>query len=320
MIGEFDLIRRYFCAHDKEAHVDLGIGDDCALMHFNVHEQLAITTDTMNEGIHFFKGTDPYLLGYKSLLVNLSDLAAMGAQPCAFTLSITLPESDEYFLAEFSRGLFELASEQRVALIGGNTSKGALSITITAFGITCGKTLLRSKAQVGDGIYVTGSLGGPALYVEAGYDRIQLDKSLLRELCYKSMHMPCRCNFAHKLVQKELSYCALDISDGLTGDLKHILDASHVGADLNLEKLPLAKELYAYVQDPLHQVTLAASGGGDYELLFTVPANKEDALLECAREENINVTKIGMITCHDKLRILYNGEIFAPSLNSFEHF
>lgn len=320
MIGEFDLIKKYFSACDQEAHVELGIGDDCALMRFKPQERVAITTDTMNEGVHFFKGTAPYLLGYKALLVNLSDLAAMGACPCAFTLSVNMPQADEGFLAQFSRGLFELAKQEHVALIGGNTSSGPLSVSITAFGILGENALLRSGAKPGDGIYVTGSLGLSALYVEAGYGRIKVDKSKLSELCYKSMHPECRCALAEDLAKLGLSHCALDISDGVTGDLGHILEQSGVGADLQLEKLPLASELDFAVSDPMQRIRLAASGGGDYELLFTVPCGKSAEFELFKQRSSVPITRIGTITDHGKLRILYNDKIFTPSMKSFEHF
>lgn len=320
MIGEFDLIKKYFSGHDKGKNVELGIGDDCALMSFGRDESLAITTDTQNEGIHFFKGTDPYLLGYKSLLVNLSDLAAMGAQPRAFTLSLTLPDSNEEFLTKYARGLFELAKGEHVALIGGNTTKGPLSFTISAYGILRWGALERSNAKVGDGIYVTGTLGLPGLYVEAGYGRIPLDKSVLSSLCYKSMHIECRCAFARDLAERELSSCAIDISDGLVGDLMHILKLSGVGADLQLDKLPLPQELYDYVADPVERYKLAAWGGGDYELLFTVPSDLEEDAQEYFEECGDQVTRIGTITDSGQLRVMFNDKIFAPAMKSFEHF
>lgn len=320
MPGEFDLIRKYFSGHDDGSRIELGIGDDCALLKLRRDESLAITTDTLNEGIHFFKDTDPYLLGYRSLLVNLSDLAAMGADPKAFTLSLSLPEATDSFLKPFAKGLFELADEEGCSLIGGNTSKGSLSITISAYGVSCTDTLRRSGAKSGDGIYVTGFLGLCALYVEACYGRLKIDKSLLSSLCYKSMHQQCRCAFAKELCDLGYSHCAIDISDGIVGDLGHILECSNVGADLWLDKLPLAKELHTLVNDEQKRLELAAFGGCDYELLFTLPAETEDDVMDLCEEHDVPVTKVGIITSSQELRLFNHGKIVRPAAKPFEHF
>lgn len=320
MPREFDLIYKYFAGHDHGSRVELGIGDDCALLKLRRDESLAITTDTLNEGIHFFKDTDPYLLGYRALLVNLSDLAAMGADPKAFTLSLSLPEARDDFLEPFAKGLFELADEEQCALIGGNTSKGPLSITVSAYGVTAADVLRRSGAKSGDGIYVTGSLGLCALYVEAGYGRLKLDKSLLSSLCYKSMHQQCRCAFAKELCDLEYSGCAIDISDGIVGDLGHILECSKAGADLWLDKLPLAQELNTLVDDEQKRLELAAFGGCDYELLFTSSSANEEEVMALSEELNVPVTKVGIITSSQELRLFNHGKIVRPAAKPFEHF
>lgn len=321
MEGEFSLIKRYFSGHDDAAGVSLGIGDDCALLKVPQGMELTVTTDTLNEGIHFFPGLDPYLLGYKSLIVNLSDLAAMGAKPWCFTLSITLPESSERFLASFAQGLFEAASAAGIALVGGNTSKGPLSVTIGAYGLLPeGRALRRDTAKSGDGIYVTGSLGLSGLYVEAGYGRINVSKQILSELCYKSMHMPMRLKFGSALLCRGISACAIDISDGVVGDLRHILERSAAGAELDLGLLPQASELRSMVADSERRINLAAFGGGDYELMFTVPDEKAGDLRRLGNELNVPVTRIGTITDDHLLKLLNNGKIFQPAMKPFEHF
>ena len=237
MLGEFALIKEFFSGHDKGRGITLGIGDDCALLAPDKNSELAITTDTLNEGIHFFKGEDPFYLGYKSLLVNISDLASMGARPAFFTLSLTLPDSDEHFLREFSRGLFSLADKEKMALIGGNTSKGPLSITISAYGyVSKGCAMRRDLAKKGDIIYVTGNLGTGGLFVKAGYREITLSHDLFSIVHEKAQLIPSRTVFARAL--RRVCRCALDVSDGTVGDLRHILERSNVGALLNLDKIP----------------------------------------------------------------------------------
>ena len=279
-LGEFNLIEKYFTANDSGEGIALGIGDDCALINIPLNTSLAVTTDTLNEGIHFFKDTDPYLLGYKSLLVNVSDLAAMGAQPYCFTLSITLPDNSEEFLDGFSKGLFTLANKLKMPLVGGNTSKGPLSVTISAYGlIRDGKCLRRDRAKEGDYIYVTGTLGLPALAVDLGYKKLSL----------------------------------------AVGDLKHILERSGKGAIIEAGLLPKPYEFALYNLDEDYTDRLCLSGGGDYELLFTVPADKESRLFELAESHQVQVTRVGVIKkCG--LSITKRGRILDYSDNSFKHF
>lgn len=322
-LGEFELIKKYFCQNDRGTGIELGIGDDCALLNLPENKTLAVTTDTQIEGIHFFPNTSPYYVGYKSLLVNLSDLAAMGAKPYCFTLSVTLPEADEDFLKEFSKGLFSLASKVNIPLIGGNTTKGELSITISAYGLVDkGRALRRDKAKVNDDIYVTGTLGLPGLAVELGYKNLCLDKVIdgkdAFSYCYeKSMLIHDRCEFAHKLVN--YSDCALDISDGLVGDLKHILERSCVGARIDVEKLPKPCEFSIYNLDEKIQDKLCLYGGGDYELLFTAPVANEDKIMELASTYAVKVSKIGKIK-NGTLEILKHGKMYYQNVKSFEHF
>ena len=327
-LGEFELIKKYFCQNDRGTGIELGIGDDCALLNLPENKTLAVTTDTQIEGIHFFKDTSPSYIGYKSLLVNLSDLAAMGAKPYCFTLSVTMPDADEKFLEEFSKGLFTLASKVNIPLIGGNTTKGQLSITISAYGLLDrGKSLRRDMAKAGDDIYVTGTLGLPGLAVELGYRNLINGKDISDKLidgrnafshCYeKSMLIENRCEFASSLVN--YSRCAIDISDGLAGDLKHIMERSMVGARLEVEKLPKPYEFEYYCLDEKLQDKLCLYGGGDYELLFTAPENNYDKIVELASAYAVKVSKIGKIK-NGTFEILKHGKMYHQNDKSFEHF
>ncbi|MGN0909004.1 MAG: thiamine-phosphate kinase [Succinivibrio sp.] len=320
MPGEFELIREYFACHGGTAHVPLGIGDDCAIMSPPAGSDVAVTTDTQNEGVHFFKGTEPSLLGWKSLLVNVSDLAAMGAEPWCFTLSLTLPESKESFLRPFSEGLFELAARCRMGLVGGNTSKGPLSITIEAFGLLPkGKALRRDGGRPGDLLYVTGTLGLPGLYVDAGYGKVKAGQEQIKALCRKSMRIAPRHEFAKELLRLGLSSCAIDVSDGVVGDLEHIIERSGVGAELDLGALPLAPELSEFMPSPQARLEEAAYGGGDYELLFTSAPGKAGAVRALSSRAGVPVTCIGRL-CGRSLKIMKDDKIVTPARKPFEHF
>lgn len=322
-LGEFELIAKYFTQHDRGEHVALGIGDDCALVGSKEGHELAITTDTLNEGIHFFKDTDPYLLGYRCLVVNLSDLAAMGARPEFFTLSLTLPEAADSFLAGFSRGLFECAQKAGVALIGGNTTRGPLSVTISAYGfVKKGCALLRSAAQPGDLLYVTGDLGMPGLYVEAGCGRIEVDKEVFSRMERLACTKECRAGFTAELGEGGISRCAIDISDGLVGDLRHILERSGVSCKLYVDKLPLHGVFSEIAMNHKLSCDFACFGGCDYEILFCVSPKKRGELEELARSRGVPVTHIGLILPKgpEEIAALYNGEKLELEKQSFEHF
>lgn len=323
MAGEFKLIDKLFAGHDAAKGVMLGVGDDCALIAPPGTQYLALTTDTMVEGRHFFAGTKPYYLGWRALAVNLSDLAAMGARPRYFLLSITHPDGNKRFLKSFAQGMFALAKEEKVALIGGNMAKGPLSITITAIG-TCkpGRAMERSGAQVGDELYVTGTLGGPGLYVKAGMGELKLSPSLMAELYAKAFLLPCRARFAKRLAK--ICRCAIDISDGLVGDLRHICTQSQVGAQVVLDTLPLPPEFLLpevtarlSLDERLH---LALYGGCDYELLFSLAPDKVPTMLSLAQRYQVPVTKIGLITHRRQgLQLYFQGQrqTLKPG---FEHF
>ena len=318
-MNEFEIIKKYFAWDNQEKdHPELavGVGDDCALIELSkLKGTLAITTDTLVEGVHFFKESNPLLLACKALLVNLSDLAAMGARPLFFTLSLVLTEKEYQnlrFIEALSRGFKTQAREAGIALVGGNLSKGSeFSITISIFG-ECEHKLLRSKALVNDLIFVTGNLGAPALYVEYGYKRVNLERSLKGEASYKFFKPNLRTDFAYQAAH--LIHSAIDISDGLVGDLKHILRQSKVGALIRLKRLPVDLLLEKAHLNFEQQLSLSLFGGGDYELIFTVKQDKRllKELYQIAKKTNTKLSLIGRIT--DKKEILEVKEPYGKAL------
>lgn len=264
-LGEFELIRRYFGNRPPRRPGNrLGIGDDCALLEIPAGYQLAVTTDTMVENVHFFAGTDPCGLGHKLMAVNLSDLAAMGAEPQAATLALTLPCADADWLAAFAAGFLGLADRYQVDLIGGDTTSGPMTLTMQALGLVpAGQALLRSTARPGDRIYVTGPIGnaGLGLKIHQGYPGTDPEQVLA------AFNRP-QPRVAEGLALRGVASACIDISDGLAADLGHILTQSRVGACLELDSLPLSPAVRAYLADTGDwQMPLTA--GDDYELCFT---------------------------------------------------
>jgi thiamine-monophosphate kinase len=308
LISEFSLIDRFFKRQTANKPVTLGIGDDCALLAIPQGYELAITTDTMVESVHFFADCDPYDLGYKLLAVNLSDLASMGAKPLAVTLALTLPNVDESWLTQFAAGFFALAEKYQVDLIGGDTTSGPLTLTVTALGLVpSGQALRRSPAKSGDIICVTGHLGdaGLGLKIKQGYHCQRSDTALRR--------------FNRPDPQVEsgqallgIANACIDISDGLVGDLGHILQQSQVGACLDWEALPLSTEVLTYIEDT-GDWAMPLTAGDDYELCFTVSPDKVQNLA-------IPHTKIGVIESLPGLRLNKSGIIQPLEVKSFEHF
>lgn len=293
--GEFDIIKRYF---QRQSHDDvvIGIGDDCAILDIPNDMQLAVTTDSLVSGVHFFEDVDAYRLGYKSLAVNLSDLAAMGAEAKWVSLAITLPNIDEAWLTEFCRGFFALADKYNVQLIGGDTTQGPLSITVSAKGLVeKDKALTRKGAQAGDLICVSAPLGNGAvgLAVKLGDVEPSNKQPFIDAL---ELTEP-RLALADALVGFASS--CIDISDGLSQDLSHVLQQSQCNAEIALEKLPLSDEMKSEIV--LGNITMAQawqyalSGGDDYELLFTVPIEKMTQLKELLKELGIQCFHIGHI-------------------------
>jgi len=320
MLSEFDLIKQYF-VRARTPRATLGIGDDCALLTPAPGMQLAISSDMLVEGRHFFAGADARMLGHKSLAVNLSDLAAMGARPLAFTLALALPAADPVWLAGFSAGLFELADAFGCELIGGDTTKGPLTICITIFGeLEAGHALRRDAARPGDDIWISGTLGDARLALEAYRGQYgALDAAALHQAGLR-MHMPApRVALGRALAAAPIAHAALDISDGLVGDLGHILSASRVGATLDVDALPAGPVLALQPRELRRR--FCAAGGDDYELCFTAPAANRAAVLAAARAAATPVTLVGAIDAAAGLRLVdAAGAALALELAGFDHF
>ena len=323
MLSEFDLIKQYFVrdnAQDslQDSRFALGIGDDCALLNPSQGMQLAISSDMLVSGRHFFPDADPYLLGHKCLAVNLSDLAAMGAKPLAFTLALSLPEANRDWLAAFSQGLLGLAKAHQCRLIGGDTTKGPLNICITILGeLPPAAALRRDAAQVGDDIWISGTLGDARLALAAYWKELDLDETLHQQAAIR-MHQPTP-RIALGIALRGIAHAALDISDGLIGDLGHILAASKVGASLYVDELPAGSILQTQNTKLRREFTLA--GGDDYELCFTAPVAQRDAVMQASKISNTHVTRVGHIDSEPGLRLLdQNKQPLELHLKSFDHF
>ena len=319
MLSEFELISRYFTRPlHPDSRTALGIGDDCALLTPAPGMQLAISTDMLVEGRHFFPQAEPYALGHKCLAVNLSDLAAMGARPIAFTLALALPQAREDWLEPFARGMFELADAYGCELIGGDTTKGPLTISITVFGeIPFSQALRRDAARAGDDIWISGTLGDARLALAAYRHELALESAELQVAAHR-MHQPTP-RVTLGLALRGVARAAIDISDGLTGDLAHILARSQVGARLDVDALPAGPILRQQATALRRSFTLA--GGDDYELCFTAPAQQRAQVLAAAEQAAIAVTRVGQIEAAPGLRLVDgNGAALDLSLTSFDHF
>lgn len=290
-LGEFGLIARYF--KRPVCRAEIGVGDDCALLAVPPGEQLAVSTDMLVEGRHFLPTVSPQRLGHKALAVNLSDLAACGATPMAFTLALALPHVDEVFLAGFSQGLLALADTHGCELIGGDTTRGPLTISITVMGrIPSGLALLRSGARAGDDLYVSGTLGDARLALEVFRGQCSLPGE-----AFDTLRLAMECptpRVALGQALRGIATSAIDLSDGLLGDLGHVLAASDVGAELAVDTIPRSTVLAGQPLALQRQCTLA--GGDDYELLFTAPTARSAAVEQAAMQAGVAVARIGRIT------------------------
>ncbi|MDO8466299.1 MAG: thiamine-phosphate kinase [Gallionella sp.] len=321
-MSEFDLIRRYFTRATPGAL--LGVGDDAALLQVNEGNVLAVSTDMLVCGTHFLPDTDPFLLGHKTLAVNLSDMAAMGAVPRWATLAIALPEADEAWLAQFSAGFFALAQQYGVELVGGDTTRGPLNLCVTIFGeVPAQQALRRSGAQVGDEIWVSGCLGDAALALAHLQGRILLNATEFAA-CAPALHQP-QPRVALGLVLRGIASSAIDISDGLLADLGHILEASQMGAEIGFAALPFSDVMRCALSPSPSDKTTSHStrlrnnrsqvagypacgrgeinlwhqcvlcGGDDYELCFTAPAARHAELLNIAARLDLPLACIGKV-------------------------
>lgn len=305
-MGEFELIDVYFNALPNPRHdVILGIGDDAACLEVPPGMQLLVSTDTLVAGVHFLAHWDPFDIAYKAVMVNVSDIAAMAGDPCWLSLSLTLPEASESFLARFSQGIRAVIEPFGMTLIGGDTTRGPLSITITIHGlIPSTQALRRATAKVGDRIYVTGELGAAALAVHY-LDHQNLptdDKAVLMD---KLIHPRARIDFVKAL--RQYATAGIDLSDGLSSDLSHICEASGVGACLWLEKIPVHPLVQNYKGD--QAIDFALNGGDDYELCVTVPLRHEDAWLAQLASADLKAYPIGVIEAQPGLRGILNSGI-----------
>lgn len=319
-LGEFDLIERYFRPPVRRAV--LGGGDDCALLQPAPGQQLAVSTDLLVEGRHFLSTVPPARLGHKALAVNLSDLAACGAEPLAFTLGLSLPRADAAFLAPLADGMLALAARHGIELVGGDTTAGPLTLAITVMGqVPPGQALLRSGARPGDALWVSGRLGDARLALEAFRGQLALSGEAF-EAARLAMECP-EPRVALGRALRGVASAAIDLSDGLLGDLRHVLRRSQVGAELWLDALPRSAWLAAQPEAVQRECLLA--GGDDYELLFTAPADADARVLAAGAASGTPVTRIGRITpSAEGLRVRAHagatGALDLAGWTGFDHF
>lgn len=329
-MGEFDLIQRYFQHDLKPPGVVLGNGDDAALLAPAPGNQFAVSTDMLVEGRHFLSTVNPQALGHKALAVNLSDLAAMGAKPMAFTLALALPRADADWLAGFSAGLLALADQHGCALVGGDTTAGPLNICITVMGeVPAHQAFRRQAAQVGDDVYVSGQLGEARLALEVFRGRLSIPETVWLQARRRLEWPQPRVQLG--LAMRGLAHACADVSDGLMGDLTHILKASGVGVDIDLEGLMQSAVVSAPLQalPPAVALPCVLAGGDDYELVFTAPPAARDAISRAALECGTPVTRMGRIrpwaTDDSRIRLLQADGTNYPlpdgvELGGFDHF
>ena len=331
-MGEFDLIERYFKRPTPNAA--LGVGDDCALLQPAPGTQLAISSDMLVEGRHFLSTVNPGALGHKALAVNLSDLAACGAKPLAFTLALALPHASEAWLAPFSQGLLALADAHGCELIGGDTTQGPLNICITVFGevpVVNGRSqaLLRSGARAGDDLYVSGNVGDARLALEVFRGTVSVPAPVFEAARLRLEQPTPRVALGQAL--RGLATAAIDVSDGLLGDLGHILKQSGVGATVNTEVATHLVAAHACCSGaggqfgteirPENWLGFALGGGDDYELLFTAPVSARSRIAEAALASQTPVTRIGQIEAPPGLRLVDGQGQAVPNVyRSFDHF
>ena len=315
-LGEFELIERFFTRPARRA--TLGVGDDCALLQPTPGTTLAVSTDMLVEGRHFLSTVPPDRLAHKALAVNLSDLAACGAQPVAFTLALALPRADEAFLAAFARGLFALADREACELIGGDTTRGPMTVCVTVFGeLPVGAALLRTGARPGDDVYASGTLGDARLALEAFRGNLRLDAAPFAQV-RQAMELPTP-RTALGIRLRGLATSAIDVSDGLTGDLGHLLRGSGVAAVVDVDALPRSAVLAAQPVGLQRECLLA--GGDDYELVFTALPSRREAVAAAGASAGTTVTRIGRIEAGAGLRLVDRaGEAVTSRFGSFDHF
>ncbi|XQW85926.1 thiamine-phosphate kinase [Thalassotalea piscium] len=316
---EFELIKNYFTEQAvKRKDVLLGIGDDCAIVIPSEKQNIAITTDTLVAGVHFPLDTPPRAIGHKAVAVNLSDLAAIGAEPSWISVAITLPEIEELWVSEFCAGLFDLCEYYNVHVIGGDTTQGPLSITITAQGlIPVGQEMLRTGARSGDWLYVTGQLGDAALALSHIQKNIVLKDSVFAQVKEKLDYPTPRVLAGQAL--RNYASSAIDLSDGLIADLTHMCRSSSIGANIVLENLPLSDALVEALGEE-KAIEMALSGGDDYELLFAVSEDKKVGMETALANTGVKFTCIGQLNPSEKVTTTLNSKPTIINVKGFEHF
>ncbi len=318
--GEFDIIARYFARLGaNRADVRLGVGDDAAIVMPPPSRELVITTDSLVEGVHFLPNASATSLGHRAFAVNLSDVAAMGAEPAWALLSLTLPRIDEPWLAEFARAAGDLCRRHDVALVGGNTTRGPLSITVTLTGIVpIGMALERRGGQPGDAVFVTGSPGDAAAGLALEQGRLHVTDPMSAQILRDRFLFPTpRCDVGIAL--RGLASACIDVSDGLGGDLEKLCAASGCGAELDATSLPVSEALLGAVGRELAR-EYALTGGEDYELLFTVPLARLGAMTHAIARGLGPVTRIGSLVAHAGVRVFSRSGVMQFSRAGFDHF
>ncbi|MEY3882857.1 MAG: hypothetical protein RLZZ379_135 [Pseudomonadota bacterium] len=317
-MSEFNLIKQHFTRPTR--HTNLGVGDDAALISISAGMELAISADMLVAGTHFFADADPYHIGWKSLAVNVSDMAAMGAKPKWATLAIALPNNDTQWLSEFSRGFFACAAEFDVDLIGGDTTRGPLNICVQIMGeVPSGKAIKRSGAKASDDIWVSGLLGNAALALAHMQKKLTLTAQAF-SACAPALHRP-QARVTLGLALLGIANSAIDISDGLLADLGHILQASNVGATLQLSQIPHSEYCDFSTLHNQEIIKLLLAGGDDYELCFTAPAEKRAEILALSQKLALSLSCIGQITNETGVVVHgLNDEILDIKETGFDHF
>jgi len=317
VIGEFDIIERYFKRTSADADVLLGVGDDAAVL--AVDGAMAVTVDTLVSGVHFPDGMAASLLGYRLMAVNLSDLAAMGAEPRWATLALTLPKPDELWLEGFSRGLYELAERFGVSLVGGDLTRGPLTATLQLMGrVDRGAALTRGGGNLGDDIYVTGTLGDSAAGIALITERVPAPPGSAEAALEERFYRPLP-RVAEGRALRSLASAAIDISDGLLADLGHLCKASGCGALIDVERVPLSAELISLFP-PQIALGHALGGGDDYELCFTAPPSRAQEIEAALEACGTNVRRIGQLVPGTEVLCRRDGEPFVPAARGYRHF
>ena len=316
-LTEFDIIRRWFTPARTRGGVRTGVGDDGAVLAPPPARELVVVTDTLVEGVHFLPGADPADLGHRLLAVNLSDLAAMGAEPAWFTLNLTVPDAEAVWFEGFAAGLGALAERWDMALVGGDTCRGPCVLSLTAAGtVPPGQALLRGGGRAGDAVYVTGTLGDAA----AGLACLRGDRGgdACEALVQRFLRPEPR--VAAGLALRGLASACIDVSDGLAADLGHLLAASGCGAVVEVEAVPVSPELERHEPDPERRLALALGGGDDYELCFCVPPRAEDGLAAAAEAAGVGFTRIGELVREPGLVLRHADGRPCPLPAGWTHF